>query len=156
MYITRAEFDAIGSLGELRDVCQGIVPYDGRASRLVDEDEMDREMDTRISDFLVNEYWYRLASELEGIERGYDWYVDDGMFDYHPVTDEEEFLREEKELLFEFICENGGFDDEELETETVVSYGYGNGVTVSYHGGEPEEEILDGSYVADMLLSACS
>lgn len=154
MYITREAFEEISSLEELRDVCQGAVPYDGLASRLVDEDEMNREIDNRISDFLTGEYWYHLASELEGIERGYSWYVDDGMFDYAPVIDEEEFLREEKELLLEFICENGGFDDE--ESGTVVSYGYGNRVTFSFYEGDQEEDSLDGSYTVGMLLRVCN
>ena len=127
-------------LESLRDICYEF-GYEGDASKLVTEDEMDRNIDGRIADYLMYRYWRSLVDELNDIERGYEWYVDGGELDYRPVRDEEEFLSEERESVFEFICAVGGFLDEEealCECE------------------DQEEDELDAAYTADMLLSAYS
>lgn len=143
MHIYREEFDQIDDLETLRSFSCDI-SYDGQACRLVTEDELDREIDGRISDYLISQYWYSLIEVLGDIERGYDWYVDNGSLDYNPVYDEARFFREEKENLLEFIYENGGFEDEEPEDERLED-----------KEEEEDEDNFDASCTADMLLSAC-
>lgn len=113
--MTRQEFiDNVTEWYELKNFC-----YNNDCDvceDIYDEDGMDEEINYSIREYAGDYSWHELRDELRSIPSGYDYYRQNGLFDWDGMDDDADF-QDYKDSVLEWM-DNGEYweDDEDDES----------------------------------------